>query len=648
MKYAYLLLIMRCALPISYSVTIECMEKQMEAPVLTAAKEAVIVDAVYQGLIPAPKDVASWPKIIEKAIDSQKYAYLLLSSGSFDPVKHHSVHFNLKSLAEDGDINACCNLGFYHQYCDGTQGYLAKASIRYKEAAEKGHVLAQYFYAALEEIMSTHNQMLEGFHLEQASEWYEKSAQQGHIRAQRKLSTFLLRKPTPLTIMTTKPSYPNPERARYWGQIALKQYTDFKKTYPDLAQQVQQTVGALELQQSVAGFTANTNNNLGKNLSAIVSKLKAVSKKEYSLDDLLLTKELHEANPEELTIETLQIMSKSIQRLVHSLPPLNAGEQLMGISIWIEKKCKDLLEPKKSTSTPAKKDKQQKKAAQKEKEALTELQKTAQLEQLEIKQRIDAEKKRLVDEERRKKKTEKADQKKQARQASAAISAPAGVGPTTEKGSTQAAEELVQNSSRESQAPSLEVPPMAVPAEPISKEKVSQAQLESDDHKNLSSEKSASAKNEMPVAKKPKIKRRPSELSLNEKKDAAKNSDTSSTASAAARPPLLRTLSLASIESPDAKKYKRLKRQLSVSNLQRVRDLKLDETDILQTLKQLEKDSLIDFRHENNTIVATKRDDHALSITIHTHNAKGIEWAKNPKILSEFLEFVHAVNPTLQ
>lgn len=127
----------------------------------------------------------------------------------------------------------------------------------------------------------------------------------------------------------------------------------------------------------------------------------------------------------------------------------------------------------------------------------------------------------------------------------------------------------------------------------------------------------------------------------------SKKSESSSSNAAPARPPLLRTMSLALLGKDrfyDQLRYRRLTRQLSQSDLRKVSDIKFSDTDIISTLQELARNGSIDYEHKKNTLRATKKGDPRTVLIIHTHG----EWYRNRDIVTEFLAFVHAVDPQFE
>lgn len=96
--------------------------------------------------------------------------------------------------------------------------------------------------------------------------------------------------------------------------------------------------------------------------------------------------------------------------------------------------------------------------------------------------------------------------------------------------------------------------------------------------------------------------------------------------------------------------YKRLSRKLSQRDLRSIGDIKLDKSTIIETLKSLKERGFISWKKSKfkNTISAKRLGDTAVKkLTIHLHGKNGKEWYERNDVISDFIDFVTACDPSL-
>ena len=109
----------------------------------------------------------------------RKYlVFLLLSCFTISCTQQENIN-NLIKKAEQGDVEAQFNLGYYYHSGEGVEQSEKKALYWWQKAAEQGHAEAQFNLGVVHE---------KGYGVEQSYEkaihWYTKAAEQGNTNAQ--------------------------------------------------------------------------------------------------------------------------------------------------------------------------------------------------------------------------------------------------------------------------------------------------------------------------------------------------------------------------------------------------------------------------------------------------------------------------------
>jgi len=117
----------------------------------------------------------------------RKYlVFLLLSCFAISCTQQENINDLIKK-AEQGDVEAQYNLGYYYHSGEGVEQSEKKALYWWQKAAKQGHANSQFNLGVVHE---------KGYGVEQSYEkaihWYTKAAEQGFVRAQNNLGLVIM------------------------------------------------------------------------------------------------------------------------------------------------------------------------------------------------------------------------------------------------------------------------------------------------------------------------------------------------------------------------------------------------------------------------------------------------------------------------
>ena len=117
----------------------------------------------------------------------RKYlVFLLLSCFAISCTQQENINDLIKK-AEQGDVEAQYNLGYYYHSGEGVEQSEKKALYWWQKAAKQGHANSQYNLGV---------NYGKGYGVEQSYEkaihWYTKAAEQGFVRAQNNLGLVIM------------------------------------------------------------------------------------------------------------------------------------------------------------------------------------------------------------------------------------------------------------------------------------------------------------------------------------------------------------------------------------------------------------------------------------------------------------------------
>jgi TPR repeat protein len=182
----------------------------------TNAQQEIIDLCLKIGLTPHLRERITplrWEGITEKALDDDKYAFLVLRVADKEnqPFPYVKIFESVKGRAEAGKPLAQHNLAYMYDTGKGVEQDPKQAFEWWTKAANQGHAVAQ----AILGIMYDKGQGVERDQ-EQAFEWYKKAANQGHALAQAKLG---------ITYNTGTSTPKDVAQATFWFMKAKKRVT---------------------------------------------------------------------------------------------------------------------------------------------------------------------------------------------------------------------------------------------------------------------------------------------------------------------------------------------------------------------------------------------------------------------------------------